>query len=222
MDNSIDALACEHNFITDKTVHGHNYNKTYCRYFDQLRNNPVKLLEIGVSAGHSVQVWTKYFANGTVVGFDQDIRINQYGATDRLTLIQGDQQDAELLTKISNEHGPFDIIIDDGSHIDAITKKSFDTLFPLLAPGGLYIVEDLHTSYQPIVHGIPNSCVFIDHVKELIDCVNSHGCCSSGDMLRCTHNNPESQYCSHNKMQNMDKLIEFVHAYKNLVFIKKY
>ena len=55
------------------------------------------------------------------------------------------------------EHGPFDIVIDDGSHVNRHVHHSFRTLWPHLAPGGLYVVEDLQTSYWPSWGGHPDA-----------------------------------------------------------------
>lgn len=221
-DCPLDKLAEGNNFATDKSKFGHNFNKLYHKYFQELRDEPLNLLEIGLANGHSIQMWAKYFTNAKLVSIDHDIKHYNYSLNnDRITIIKGDQTDKKLLEDISGKHGPFDIIIDDGSHIDSYTKITFDTLFPLLKPGGLYIVEDLHTSYHKVVHGIDNTSDFIDHAKELVDYVNSHGHCMSGNVVRCSQDE-DYQWCNHRKMTEMDKLIEFIHFYKSIVFIKKY
>lgn len=220
-DCPLDKLAEGNNFATDKSKYGHNFNKLYHKYFQELRDDPLNLLEVGVAAGHSIQMWAKYFTNAKLVSLDHDIKGYHYPPNDRITIVKGDQRDTNLLMDLHTNHGPFDIIIDDGSHIDSYTKTTFDTLFPLLKSGGLYIVEDLHTSYHSVVHGIDNTPDFINHVKELVDCVNSHGYCMSGNVVNCSKNE-DYQWCEHRKMKEMDKLIEFIHFYKSIVFIKKY
>lgn len=220
-DCPLDKLAEGNNFATDKSKFGHGFNKLYHKYFQELRDDPLNLLEVGVAAGHSIQMWAKYFTNAKLVSIDHDIKSYHYPPNDRITIIKGDQRDTNLLTELHTNHGPFDIIIDDGSHIDSYTKTTFDTLFPLLNPGGLYIVEDLHTSYHSVVHGIDNTPDFINYVKELVDYVNSHGYCMSGNVVSCSKNG-DYQWCKHREMKEMDKLIEFIHFYKSIVFIKKY
>lgn len=221
IDCSLDKVAIGSNFATDKSKYGHNYNKVYSKYFDEFRDDPIKILEIGVAAGQSAQMWAKYFSNGTVVSIDHDISNYEYPPNDRIVILQVDQRDKDALENINQQYGPFDIIIDDGSHIDEYTKISFDILFPLLKSGGLYIVEDLHTSYHDVVHRIANKPVFINYCKELVDYVNARGYCMSGNLIKCSEN-VDYQYCEHRKITEMDKLIEFIHFYKSLVFIKKY
>lgn len=221
-DCPLDKLAEGNNFTTDKSKYGHNFNKLYHNYFQDLRDEPLNLLEIGLAVGHSIQMWAKYFTNAKLVSIDHDIKHYQYSLNnDRITIIKGDQTDLKLLQDINGKYGPFDIIIDDGSHIDSHTKMTFDTLFPLLKSGGLYVVEDLHTSYKKdLIDNLVNEPVFINYTKELIDRVNSNGYCYSGDLNRCLTNG--SPVCNHDKMEKMDKLIEFIHFYKSIVFIKKY
>ena len=219
-DCPLDKLAEGNNFATDKTKFGHNFNRLYHKYFQELRDAPVNVLEIGLANGHSIQMWAKYFTNGEFVCLDHDIKHYLYPPNDRISVIKGDQRDVQLLQELNLQYGPFDIIIDDGSHIDSYTKTTFDTLFPLLRDGGIYVVEDLHTSYQSEVHTIVNNPEFINYAKELVDSVNSHGHCSSGDIFKCIKLHGDC--CNHDKMKKMDKLIEFIHFYKSIVFIKKY
>jgi hypothetical protein len=51
-----------------------------------------------------------------------------------------------ILTRLAS-NGPFSIIIDDGSHVPSHQWKTFTYLWKSLAPGGLYIIEDVETSY---------------------------------------------------------------------------
>lgn len=206
---------------TDKSKHGHGYNKVYDRYFESYRGKELNFLEIGCASGESAQMWHHYFSASKIVTIDIDVKNYKYPPNDRIVVLEGSQTDTDFLLEVNNEYGPFDIIIDDGSHLDAYTKISFDTLFPHLKAGGMYVVEDLHTSYRKVVHGVENSDVFMQHLKSLIDYTNSHGHCMTGDVLRCSQN-LDYEWCEHRKMEEMDKLIEFIHFYKSLAFIKKY
>lgn len=51
------------------------------------------------------------------------------------------------------EHGPFDVVIDDGSHRCAHVIASFEALFPHVTPDGIYAIEDLQTSYRETYGG---------------------------------------------------------------------
>jgi demethylmacrocin O-methyltransferase len=180
-------------------------------YFDDIRSEKLKILEIGVKLGYSVKMWKKYFYNSKICGIDID-NLKKF-EEERIHIEQGDQRDPDFLNRISGLYGPFDIVIDDGSHINEDIQKSFDCLFPLLKPGGLYIVEDLHACYWDS-HGGKNP-VFINTLKNIIDWVNGSGKSGIGDMR-----NDKAENI--NKMNWWEKNVEFVHLYRSIVFIKKY
>lgn len=143
---SLDRIGVGHG--TDKSSLKHHYLDLYDRALAHRRLEPIRLLEIGVFKGASVRTWRDYFPNGRIVGLDIDPDALQH-AGPRIEIVLGDQADPEGLRAIVQERGPFDVIIDDGSHI---WRHQIDTLRALLAlvtPGGLYILEDLHTSFGP-------------------------------------------------------------------------
>ncbi len=144
-------------YKTDKWGY-HFYTPIYTSQFQSLRHKPIKLLEIGVGGyakphhgGDSLRMWKRYFYKGTIIGIDlydkSDIQEN------RLKIYQGDQSDTTFLASLHAKEGPFDIIIDDGSHIQSHIIASFEALFPLLPPGGIYVIEDTQTSYWPKFEG---------------------------------------------------------------------
>ena len=93
---------------------------------------------------------------------------------EQITIEIGSQNDESFLADVIASHGPFDVIIDDGSHVMTDIFASFKALFGSLAPDGIYIVEDLHTAYWPEYGGglhSPNS--FIEFTKEVIDAMHS-------------------------------------------------
>jgi hypothetical protein len=113
-----------------------------------LREKPLKILEIGVFSGSSLLVWNEYFPNAEIVGIDITEVKREFGP--RVRFIQGMQQDIGLLKKISEVTAPdgWDIIIDDASHIGYYAKTSFWYLFKNhLKHGGLYFIEDWQTGY---------------------------------------------------------------------------
>jgi hypothetical protein len=132
----------------------HFYTPVYHQLFAHLRDKPVRLLEIGIGGyefarlgGASLAMWADYFPNGRILGIDVFAKTLELGP--RVCIRQGSQDDAAFLTRMSAEHGPFDIIIDDGSHVPAHVIASFNALFPLLADGGLYVIEDVQTTFWP-------------------------------------------------------------------------
>lgn len=134
----------EHNDkLTNKWVH---YFEIYERHFSKFIDKPVRLLEIGVEQGGSLQVWKKYFGKECeIVGID--INENSKFEESQIKVEIGSQNDISFLEKINQEYGPFDIIIDDGSHFQTDILTTFSFLYPKLNPGGVYFVEDLQTSY---------------------------------------------------------------------------
>lgn len=218
---TLDEIALD--FGTDKSSLHHNYTKAYAFYFDRLRFEKLNILEIGLGGGGSVKTWKEYFANAKIVGVD--ILDERYLEEERIHILQGDQSDFNFLAKVNSLHGPFDIIIDDGSHLNKDMKNSFEFLFPLLKPGGLYITEDLHACYTDT-----DAPVFIDLIKRLVDHVNSSGksiCAniqydeeSKEFYIRPQENGYERKNIA--SMNWWEKSVEFVHLYRSIVFIKKY
>jgi hypothetical protein len=127
-----------------KWVH---YLAIYERHFAPFRNKPVRMLEIGVSYGGSLELWRTYFGpNATIFGIDIEPKCASRVDPPNQVRI-GSQEDPDFLVSVINEMGPPDIILDDGSHIAAHQLTSFRTLFPLLNKGGLYAIEDTHSAY---------------------------------------------------------------------------
>ena len=129
----------------------HFYSPVYNSYFDKIRLNKLNFLEIGIGGltGPSLKIWYKYFPNSKIFAIDIDdfARLNN----DRVICLRGDQSNREDLKHAMEKIGmPLDIIIDDGGHYMNQQQISFGFLFKYLKPGGLYIIEDLHTSYWPL------------------------------------------------------------------------
>lgn len=105
-----------------------------------------RVLEIGVKGGGSTALWKQLFPEATVVGLDIDVRPHLGG--DGVVYVQGDQSDAAQLTALAEQHGPFDLVIDDGSHQSAHQAVSLRTLLSHVRPGGLYVIEDVHANLK--------------------------------------------------------------------------
>lgn len=138
---------------TDKFGY-HDYTPNYFALFKHLRDRPVRLLEIGVGGyqdadrgGESLETWRDFFPEGQITGID--IQKKEMDLGERVRILQGSQVDADFLSDLVRNHGPFDIIIDDGSHRNEHVVESFEILFPTLAPGGIYVVEDVQTAFFP-------------------------------------------------------------------------
>jgi hypothetical protein len=140
---------------------GHLYTPIYHRLFAPLREMPLKVLEIGVggyeaeqAGGLGLKMWAEYFPNATITGLD--IQAKKLSLPPRVKVVQGSQTDRALLARLSQERGPFDIVIDDGSHVVTHVQETFRALYPLIAADGIYAVEDTQTSFMPSVGGRPD------------------------------------------------------------------
>lgn len=177
---------------TDKYGY-HDYTPNYYRLFQHLRRKPIRLLEIGVGGyqdsdrgGESLEVWRDFFPKGQIVGID--IQKKEMNLGERVTILQGSQVDAEFLTELVRDHGPFDIIIDDGSHRNEHVVESFGLLFPGLAAGGIYVAEDVQTSFFPRFGGsleltAPNS---VGHFAEILQEFDIKGRAGLADLTTIT------------------------------------
>jgi methyltransferase family protein len=132
--------------VAHKWVH---YLDIYDRHFSPFRDKNVKLLEIGVFQGGSLELWREYFGpRAAIFGIDKNPECaHRVDAPNQVRI--GSQADPAFLRSVAAELGGPDIVIDDGSHIGRHQRASFFTLFPLLSEGGLYVIEDIHTSYWP-------------------------------------------------------------------------
>jgi O-antigen biosynthesis protein len=119
------------------------------RIIEPYRDQRIRLFEIGVQNGGSLEIWGRYFANAEIIlGCDNDPKIRSLTYTDpRIRVVVGDANSDECETEILHQATSLDVIIDDGSHVSGDIIKSFARYFPHLNEHGLYIVEDLHSSY---------------------------------------------------------------------------
>ena len=128
---------------TDKG-HDHNYGPAYEYLLGHLRNEPITLLEIGISDA-SLRAWEEIFPKATIIGLDNDPR-QENAASARSKVLPIDHTDpVQLLTL--QEYAPFDVIIDDGNHVAPCIMSACATLWSMLKPGGVYVIEDLEVSY---------------------------------------------------------------------------
>lgn len=158
-------------FSGDTNVHKwHHYFDVYQRHFGRYRDRPIRMLEIGVFRGGSLRMWKKYFhPDSTIVGIDIDQSCAAHEIADQNVFVRiGSQADPNFLAEVNGEFGPFDIILDDGSHKTHHQIISFGALFrDALKDGGCYMVEDTHTNYW--IKHVDSPETFIDVSKHVID-----------------------------------------------------
>jgi len=195
-------------YKTDKLEHG--YIEVYESYFNQIKDKKLKILEIGIADGKSLLTWSDYFENSQIIGIDiHNINIVEKKLDRKnIEIYQGSQSDKNFIKKIIEKYNNFDIIIDDGSHFAKDVKKSFDLLFPYLTNNGLYIVEDIQTSYNHFFGGNPFDLKYsnshMNFFKNLTDSLNYQEIA-----------NPFYY------KKKYDSLIVNVSFYHNIVFVRK-
>jgi hypothetical protein len=148
-----------------------NYFEVYDRHLSRFRNTSFHMLEIGVGQGGSLTLWRRYFGpDARLFGIDIDPKCRQLDQRDAHVRI-GSQDDPAFLRSVVAEMGGIDVVLDDGSHVASHQRASFQTLFPLLNDGGVYICEDLHAAYWPVEYrgGYQRRGTFIEVAKQIID-----------------------------------------------------
>ena len=137
------------------------------------RGAPLALLEIGVQNGGSLEIWHKLLPpQSRVVGLDLNERCHELKLSEGIELYIGDATHEAFIDSALGETC-FDIVIDDGSHRSKDVIASFTILFRRLKPGGIYIVEDLHTSYWPAYGGgFRAEGSSIEWAKNFVDAIN--------------------------------------------------
>ena len=196
-------------FHTDKWG-SHWYTPHYLRYFQPLKGKKLNLLEIGVGGyknsnqgGESLRMWKAYLRNSRIVGID--IYDKTAFCEHRIDIRQCDQTDSEALHQLSSEYGGFDIVIDDGSHVNEHVIKTFQVMFPLLRPTGIYVVEDTQTAYWPTWGGgranPQNSMAFFKNLADGLNHVEY----------------PVEEY----KPDYFDQHVVEIAFFHNLIFIRK-
>jgi hypothetical protein len=172
--NSLCKMFIEHaGYVSDKWEH---YLPIYEAAFAGFiaRGQPVRLLEIGVQNGGSLQIWSKFLpAGSSVIGIDIDPTCASFAVEPNISIRIGDASSPNALDRMLSE-ARFDVIIDDGSHRSEEVVSTFRACFERLDPGGLYIVEDLHCSYRKSHGGgFRLAGAAIEQFKNLADALNA-------------------------------------------------
>lgn len=133
-------LECFNRHGSDKGKR-HGYHTVYERILGPLRDQPIRLLEIGIYHGSSIAAWLDYLPHATVIGIDTFQRV----MPEKIAIlnhprVQWFECDS---TKGAPDIEPVDVIIDDGDHIQASQLATFQAFFPLLKSSGVYCIEDV-------------------------------------------------------------------------------
>jgi len=194
-----------------KTQKSEVYYNAYSHMFSTFNTlDKLKILEIGVREGGGLYTLKEHFPNSIIVGLDIDTNCKQWEDVNENIFVRiGDQSNYNILQSIIDEFSTFDIIIDDGSHICSHQIKSFDFLFKKLNPGGIYAVEDLHTSYWTSFRD--QSISAIDYFKDL----------SLLPTKRWASNTSRSEVEHITELDEIEYRIDSIHFYDSICFIRK-
>jgi 23S rRNA U2552 (ribose-2'-O)-methylase RlmE/FtsJ len=189
--------------LIDKWLH---YFDIYDRHFAKFKDREVTVVEFGVSQGGSLQMWRDYFGpKARIIGIDINPNCKRFEDANTQILI-GDQEDRGFLRSIAQQFPRIDVLIDDGGHTMLQQIHTYEELFPCVAADGVYLIEDLHTSYwKKWGGGLRKRGTFIEYSKNLVDLLNTW------------HFPPESQPVNH----DFAKSVESMHFYDSVLVIEK-
>ena len=145
-----------------------HYFAIYERHFERFKGKSPVVVEIGVAGGGSLRMWRDYFSKGCrIVGVDIHPDCLEH-IKDGITVELCDQSSPRSLKGLAMQYPQIDILIDDGSHINRDQAMTFDLLWPSIVTGGVYLAEDIHTSFwENYGGGGPDS--FLEKMKGHID-----------------------------------------------------
>ncbi len=163
---------------TDKVTH-HEYHKYYDYILKQFYNSHGSIVEIGIGTGVSLPMWMSLFKNAHIYGVDKE---SENKNNEKYTIFKGDQSNIDDLNSLKSaliDKNVF-FINDDGSHIPEHQLKTFNVLFPILVEGGIYIIEDIETSYwskgdcynYKTEYGYKHTNSIVEIFKEVTDIIN--------------------------------------------------
>ena len=174
--DTLGALISDLSLLTDKNDSEHGYTQHYLEHFRLVKNDKIRILELGIAGGGSLRLWEEFFPNAEVIGADVREACREIPFK-RARVVIGNLRDLDFLYSLALM-GPYDIIIDDASHIGSDQFLAFSSLFPSVVGGGVYIVEDTYTSYLDAFNGGPpgvGSVSAIEMIKNLVDTLHYEG-----------------------------------------------
>jgi len=151
-----------------------HYFEIYDRHFRRFKGKEVTILEIGVFKGGSLELWRDYFGSKCkIYGIDINPDCKEH-ESEQIEILIGSSEDLEFLSRVKKKIPEIDILIDDGGHTMNQQIVAFEELYPILSPDGVYLCEDVLTSYwEEYGGGYKQENTFIEHSKNLIDYLNA-------------------------------------------------
>ncbi len=182
-----------------------HYFDIYERHFSRFRNKEIVILEIGVSHGGSLQMWKEYFGvKAKIYGIDIDPKCKDL-EEEQVQIFIGSQSDRNFLKEVKSKIPAIDILIDDGGHTMNQQIASFEELFDKVKSNGVYLCEDIHTSYiLKFGGGYKRKGTFIEYSKNFIDYLNAY------------HSRQKTL-----EVSSFTKTVDSIHYYDSIVVVEK-
>jgi hypothetical protein len=160
----LDEIATKYN--TDKQSKNHNYTEFYEFWLENMKID--SLLEVGFGPGASARTWLEYLPEAKIYIMDNfgkeyhDVWHDPSVDIPGLNVVRGSSLDPETWLNV-----PYNLscVIDDGDHTPTSQIQTFMLGFSKVAPGGIYVVEDLHCNFEPIY---TDHDVFFPWLQQLI------------------------------------------------------
>lgn len=195
-------------FQTDKNQYSHNYLNKYEFFLKNFKDKQITLLELGIFHGASLNMWSRYFPEASIIGVDIDASCTQYAGENRKVVIKDLSKENSILELADCKPS---IIIDDASHLWSHQIKALFILFHCLPSGGIYIMEDLETSFDGYKHfGYRDAIVSAyDVCNQIATVVTSQESVSAGNPFKIEIESIGAQ----------TELVAFIHG--SCIFVKK-
>lgn len=208
---------------TDKGTH-QGFMKYYPKYLPAYDAMTV-LVELGVYEGGSMTLWhTRFTHPGTrIIGVDIELRgeaLMKMRKMYNVELYEGDQATVPERLARNFSYGA-DIVIDDASHFSSKTIASFHTWWPHVRPGGLYVVEDTHCSYNTDHYGERESAPPVELPSARAPRFPRMGVATTMEFLKRLADDVNWNYHGYNRFNPLYEDIAYVHFYPGICFIGK-
>ena len=192
----------------------HHYFKIYDKHFKKFIGKNPTILEIGLYKGGSLEMWNYYFDNEcSIYGIDINpdcLNIPQNLNSNNLHITIGNQEDRDFWRDYLKVNPKFDIVIDDGGHTMNQQIITYEELYESISDNGVYLCEDLHTSYWDEYGGELNKkSSFIEYSKNFIDMINFHH----------IRSHPSDDYFI--KSKKFREITNSIHYYDSIIVLEK-
>jgi limonene-1,2-epoxide hydrolase len=184
----------------------HHYFDVYDRHLSKFRGKPINFVEFGVSQGGSIQMWREYFGpQANIFGVDINPNCKQFEGPG-VKIFIGDQEDRTFLKSLATQLPTIDILIDDGGHTMKQQIHTYEELFHKVDANGVFLIEDLHTSYWKDWGGAyQKKGTFMEYSKQFIDEINAW------------HSHEPNKF----QVTDFTKTVQSLHYYDSILVVEK-